>query len=189
MKERGWNNYAFEDVIRGHEDDSEFVMVADWFMCPLSQFGKTIPQLQERIQKVVESKCYHYGNMKKDLYVFSIVDGDSKRLCFQSLDYTVQTKIDDIDEVLRGNEKICFPACEIWIYDVNGQLITSGYGNYKDDIRYKILCEIWKILDFSSNRIEEGKKPKDFYECEFKLEDLSNYWGEDKGGYEDDGNQ
>ena len=40
----------------------------------------------------------------------------------------------------------------------------------------------WKMNKYSTNRINQGKKIKDFYECEFYMKDLTAYFGESNIG-------
>lgn len=53
-----------------------------------------------------------------------------------------------------------------------------------DELQEDILANVYAIKritnKFSQNRINEGKKIKDFYEVEFTLPNLIDYWGETK---------
>lgn len=179
-----WILYTYEELIRNYERQIDFKMIAHYFTSIVEQVPKGTPieSKREEIMKVVKTKCYHYGNMEKGLYIYSFKEeyqsgGKSYYLMFDNGEYVVTIRVDNIDNVLMGKELICFPACALDIFDKNGNWINSGYGKHKNDIRYKILCDSWKILDFSINRIGNSK-PKDFYECQFKWEDLTKYWGE-----------
>ena len=49
---------------------------------------------------------------------------------------------------------------------------------YKEDIRHIVVMQEWQMNKFSENRINKGKKIKDFYEVECTLPNLISYWGE-----------
>jgi len=187
--EKNWHNYPLEEIIKGHELEDDFVVCATFHTGCLSQYGMTIEDIQKEIKTEVESKTYHYGNLAKDIYAYSY------KVCLSDIDLmywfvienpkyiVVVNHYGNIDTLLKGEETICYPACACYLFEkteTGVKKISSGYGNYKDDIRYKVLCEEFKILEFSKNRIDPKKKPIDFYEAEYRLEDFINYWGEEK---------
>lgn len=177
--------YPFEEIIKGHELEDDFVVCATFHTGCLSQWGYTLEQIQAEIKKEVDSKCYHFGNLEKGIYAYSykIVTDDNESMywfCIENEKHIVVIRhTGKIDDLLYGREKICYPACCVYIFEVteNGaKEIRGGYGNGKEDIRYKVLCDEFKILEFSSNRIDENKNPKDFYEAEYEFSDFCRYW-------------
>ena len=154
--------------------------------------------IKEKLQKIANSKCYHYGNLEKGLYIFSInnegrhmivFENDKHYLvnepnCWKLSNDSYGTMVDiDFDDYLLGKETLSFPALYCPVYDLKGNRIhqyTQGVGkDYQDDIRHIACIKEWKMNKYSRNRIyDQNKMIKDFYECEFTLPDLINYWGE-----------
>ena len=130
--------------------------------------------------------------MEKGLYIFSlnkngrhmlIFENENHYLGFEPSCYSTMPsgELRDIDfeDYLLGKETIEFPALFCPCYDLNGNRIQKYCDNpYKDDIRHIVCIKEWHMDKFSENRMEKGKKIKDFYEVEFTLRDLINYWGE-----------
>lgn len=176
--------YSYEEITKGHELDDNYMVVAEFHLNCLSQWGHTLEEIQNEIEKVAKTKCYHYGNMNKGIYAYSFKEDDDCYLfCIENDNYIVVVRhIASINKLLCGEEKICYPACFVDIFETHEnqpiKVVRGGYGEYKQDIRYKVLCEDFKILEFSTNRIDPNKKPKDFYECEFTLHDFIKYHGE-----------
>lgn len=185
-KNKNWHEYSLEEIIKGYENNKDFCVVATFHLNLLSQYGLTIEEIQKEIQEEVSTKCYHYGNLEKDIYAYTYKvefdDGDVIYwFCIENENHIVIVKhTKTLDDLLFGNETICYPACACYLFEANEnsiKKIDSGYGKGKDDIRYKILCDEFKILEFSKNRMNPKRKPTDFYEAEFRLEDFINYWG------------
>lgn len=185
-REEKFKTYPYEEIIKGHEDEADFCVVATFHMGCVSQWGMSVEDIQREIQREVDTKCYHYGNMEKGIYAYTykieFEDGEVMYwFCVENEKHIVVVKhLKSLDDLLNGNEKICYPACEVYMFDSNGSQIRNGYGHYKDDIRYKVLCEEFEILEFSTNRIDPKKPPKDFYEAEYTLPDFIKHWGEGK---------
>lgn len=143
---------------------------------------KTNNEIKEMINKIVDTKCYHYGNMKKDLYIFSLTDGCRQFLVFYNLKHYLVAYINDdtLENYFMGRADIVFPASYCPIFDEKGNRIEqyADGENYKKDIRHIVIMDEWQAKSYSRNRINEGKNIKDFYECEFTLPDLIKYWGE-----------
>lgn len=180
-----WHSYTWEQITQGHSQEEDYMIVATYYQSEYSQYGLELDDLKKEIQKIAESKCYHYGNLKKMIFVYSYqFEKDFYRIAIENQKYIVLCKhYGNIDDVLMGKEQIGYPACEIELFEKKDDEIVqirSGYADgehYKDDIRYKILCESFEIIKFSTNRVQPGKKPKDFCECQFKLDDFAKHWG------------
>lgn len=184
--ERYYQEYSFEEIIKGHESDNDFVVCASFHLGCVSQWGMTLDEIRAEIAKEAKSKCYHYGNMSKGIYAYSyridFDDGDQRYMFAieNESNIVVVRHCESIDDIITGKEKICYPALAVYMFDKTesgAKEIKSGYGEHKNDIRYKVLCDRFRILEFSGNRIYPGKKPKDFYECEYALPDFIKYWG------------
>lgn len=183
-REEKFKEYPFEEIIKGNEFDNNYMVVAQFHTGCLYQWGHTLEEIRKEIEMVAKTKCYHCGNMEKNIYAYSFKeDDDFYWFCIENDNHIVVIRhTDNINSLLTGEKKICYPACCMYIFEKHENepisLITSGYGKYKEDIRYKVLCDEFKILEFSTNRIYPNKKSKDFYECEFKLSDFIKYHGE-----------
>ena len=155
----------------------------------------TCKGIQEKLIEIAKTKCYHYGNMGKGLYIFSINNEGRYFIIFENenhyltheasgwkLEYGSYGNIIDVpfDDYLLGKETISFPAMYCACYDLKGNRIHkyTDQDNYKEDIRHIVCIKEWQMDKYSKNRMQEGKKIKDFYEVEFYLTDLINYWGE-----------
>lgn len=183
-----FKEYSFEELIKDHEQDDDFIICAT-FCNSLSQWGNTFEEIQKEIQEQADSKTYHFGNLDKGIYAYSykikFEDGEVMYwFVIENKNHIVVIRhFGKIEELLDGTEKICYPACACYLFEhtENGlKQITSGYGNGKDDIRYKILCDEFKILEFSGNRIYPNKKPTDFYEAEYEFGKFVEYWKQSK---------
>ena len=144
-------------------------------------------------EKIFATKCYHYGNMDKGLYIFSIYDEryDNAIFVFENENHYLifHTGYDawkqrnlTIDEYLKSEQKFSFPAWHCHCYDLKGNRIEryADGKDYQKDIRHIVCMKEWEMGKYSKNRLEEIKKPKDFYEVEFTMQDLVNYFGESK---------
>lgn len=155
--------------------------------------------IKTKLNEIVETKCYHYGNLEKNLYIFSINCKGRFMLIFENpnhylvyepslwkLEHGSYGNMVDVafDDYLMGKEKIGFPALFCPCYDKKGNRIHqyADQDHYKEDIRHIVCIKEWQMDKYSNNRMKEGKKIKEFYECEFELTALINYWGEDKNG-------
>lgn len=145
---------------------------------------ETLSERIKRLDKIRESECYHYGNLRDDRYISSIVDGESFRFIFSSKNYNIVTcwhwfEDNSIEDVLSGKAKICFPACMTDIFDKEGNKIHE-FSDYdkKQDVRYKAIIDDWQMDKYGTNRIEQGKPVKNFCEVEITLPDLIKYFGE-----------
>ena len=159
------------------------------------EFG-VLKDIKEKLKKIVETKCYHYGNFGKNLYIFSLNNSGRHMIVFENknhylvyepscwkLEHGSYGDMVDIefDDYLLGKEKIAFPALYCPCYDAKGNRIHqyTDQEHYQEDIRHIVCIKEWKMDKFSTNRMYDNhKKIKDFYECEFRLPDLINYWGE-----------
>lgn len=162
--------------------------------------------IKEKINRIIATKCYHYGNLEKGMYIFSLCDGDYFKIIFQNENHYLAAEPNNwklehdtygnvvsipLEDYLLGKETIAFPALYCHCYDLNGNRIEK-YANqeqYKEDIRHIVVIQEWQMNKFSENRMNKGKKIKDFYEVEFALPNLIDYWGETKitkeNNYED----
>ena len=152
--------------------------------------------IKDKLNEIVKTKCYHYGNLGKNLYIFSInckgrymivFENSNHYLVFEpslwKLEHGSYGNMVDVafDDYLLGKETISFPALYCPCYDTKGNRIHqyTDQDHYQEDIRHIVCIKEWKMDKFSTNRMYENrKKIKDFYECEFRLTDLINYWGE-----------
>lgn len=182
--EENRKEYPFEDLIKGNEDSADYKIVASWFCNSICQWGKTLAEIQKEISNIVKTKCYHYGNMNKGIYVYTYkVEYDSGETAYKLMIITpknivgVNYTIDDLDGLLDGEIKISYPACCVDIFDTKGNNIGLFDENHNDR-RHDILIGDLKLNEFSDNRLEKNKKPNDFYECEFALTDFIKYWGD-----------
>lgn len=175
--------YNYEQLTEKFKENSTYCLVARYYDNGWWQRGLTFDEIIDEIKSVSNSKCYHYGNMERGIYVYSMKFGENDyRIFFENTDHIVSVRhLGQLNDLLFGKEKIMFPACEVDLFNVKTtEKIKSGYGNYKDDIRYKIICGEFEALKYSTNRIDPNKKPKDFYELEFTLNDFIKYYGEDE---------
>ena len=151
--------------------------------------------IKDKLEKILATKCYHYGNMKKGLYIFSLCCDDVYKFIFENEKHCLAAEPNNwklehdthgnvvsvpLEDYLLGKKTLSFPALYCHCYDMNGKRIEeyADGERYKEDIRHIVCIKEWQMNKFSKNRIEENKKIKDFYECEFTLPDLIKYWGE-----------
>lgn len=159
----------------------------------------TFNELKERLENIVESKCYHWANMSKNMYVFSLKGNGKIMLMFENenhyvanelqlwkLEYGSYGKLVDVglDDYLLSKETMSFPALHCHCYDTNGNRLHqyADGKDYKEDIRHIVCIKEWNMDKFSKNRMNADKKIKDFYEVEFTWDDFTNYWGESENG-------
>lgn len=153
--------------------------------------------IKDKLEKILATKCYHYGNMEKGLYIFSLCYDDIYKFVFENekhylaaepnnwkLEHDTYGNVVDVplEDYLSGKEKLSFPALYCHCYDMNGKHIEeyADGERYKEDIRHIVVIQEWQMNKFSENRMNKGKKIKDFYEVEFALPNLIKYWGETK---------
>ena len=143
---------------------------------------KTKKELQEELEQIAANKTYHYGNMEKGLYIFTLKSGSCRCFLFQNdnhimvnLNYVYSEK--ELEQTLFGETKIIFNALSVRVYDLQGNRIER-YGNKDKDIRYQCTINEWKMDKYGENRIHESQKINDFYEIALFLPKLSEYWGE-----------
>ena len=165
-----------------NNDNPLIKVVADFFRSSYDFENKTKNELKEELEWIVEQKVYHYGNMEKGLYIYTLFDGECWAFVFENekhimvnLNYAYSSK--EIDEILFGNKLIQCNALAVRVYDLKGNRINE-YGNKEKDIRYQCLINEWKANVYGDNRMNEGKKIKDFYEIAINLTKLIEYWGE-----------
>lgn len=180
-EEKRKNDIAEEEYnswVENHENP--LIRISNDLICRLDY--KTFNEMKEDVEWIADKKIYHYGNMEKDLYIYSLFNGTYWYLVFENLNHILLNKchIEEIDDVLKSKKSICFPATYLVCYDANGKHITKyeEQDNYQEDIRHIICIKEWQMNKYSKNRIYQGKKCKDFYECEFYLKDLTAYFGE-----------
>lgn len=186
----------FKEWINSHENP--LIRIASDHFLGYRWDGHNKKDIIARLEKTVSTKCYHYGNMEKGLYIFSLYDEEYEKhlivfenekhyLAFCCNDFfMIETPsgkaIPDcvLEDYLTGKQTFKFPACYCPCYDLNGNRIEqyAGHDNYQDDIRYIVCIKEWHMDKFSENRMKKGKKIVDFYEVEFTLQDLIKYWGE-----------
>lgn len=176
-----WIDNHFEPLIR---------VAADFSINYYDLENKTKNELKEELERIVASKCYHYGNMEKDFYVYSLQCSE-KCYCFvfETLNY-IMVNINyvygskELTEYLFGNKLIQFNALSVRVYDHKGKRINEygEYGHIEDDIRQKAVIHEWQMHKYGQNRMSNssGKKIKNFYEVEIALPNLTAYLGEDK---------
>lgn len=171
-----WVDNHFEPLIR---------VAADFSINCYDLENKTKNELKEKLERIVASKCYHYGNMEKDFYVYSLqCSEECYCFVFETLNY-IMVNINyvygskELTEYLFGNKFIQFNALSVRVYDHKGNRINE-YGNKEKDIRYQAVINEWQMHKYGQNRMSSGKEIKDFYEVEIVLPNLTAYWGEDK---------
>ncbi len=182
-----------EDFIQNHENP--LIRIAYRFFIGYGWDGHVLRDVKEKLEKIVATKCYHYGNMEKGLYVFSlnsydfdyktaifVFENENHYLIFDSFGFKSLNPLveNTIDDYLKSEVKFDFPAIHCEIYDMKGNRIEqyADGEDYQKDIRHIVCIKEWQMNKYSTNRITAGKRIKDFYECEFYLRDLVNYFGE-----------
>lgn len=183
-----------QDFVNNHENPLVKIVFDNFF--GWWEFEKETPlQIKQEIEEIVNSKCYHYGNMQKGIYVFSLKSKDRFRFIFENEKYYLvfsatggckegyeHTELDsEVDDYLKGEFPFIFPACYCSCYDLKGNKIEdyAEQEHYEEDIRHIVVIKEFQMDKFSvKNRIEPNKKIKDFYEVLFYMRDFINYWGE-----------
>lgn len=185
----------FMNLVNNHNDP--LIRIA--FDCYISstelEFG-VHNDIKRKLEEIVATKCYHYGNMEKGLYIFSLNNKGRHMIVFENdkhylvnepncwkLEHGSYGNMVDIefDDYLLGKEKLSFPALYCPCYDLKGNRIEqyADQDHYQEDIRHIVCIKEWRMDKFSTNRMYDNHKMiKDFYECEFTIPDLINYWGE-----------
>ena len=177
------------------KEENVLIKIADFFF-GYDEHDETsiINDIKDNLIKIVSTKTYHYGNMKKGLYIFSLTNEKEDRsiLVFENNQhylafgcngfYIENTHVIDytLDDYLLSKASISFPALYCPCFDLNGNKIEkyADGTKYQEDIRHIVCIKEWQMDKYSKNRIEEDKKIKDFYEVEFYLKDLIKYLGE-----------
>lgn len=145
---------------------------------------ENLEYVKKKIPRILATKCYHFGNVEHNLYVFSLTDNEEEKsiLVFESLEHMLCYSVHStVEEVLEDKEQFCFPACYCNVYDKYGNRIylftDSIYDdNSKEDIRQIVFMSDWKMNKYSHNRVKTGKPVKWFYEAQFKFWDMVKYW-------------
>ena len=169
----------YEKRLEEHENPLVRILAGLW----CSRFGQnTFNETLEQLDREVESKCYHYGNLEKLMFVFTLETEDEERyFIFENKEHYllfvhgISNKL--LDEYLLGNKTLSCPALGVEVYDKQGHKIWK-FGDKDQDIRYQCIINEWHMNKFGTNRMDHNKKIKDFYEIEFTLPKLIEYWGE-----------
>lgn len=169
----------FQEWLTNHNDP---LVKISYDLLPYDKKQLTYNEIKEECEWVAFQKVYHYGNMEKDLYVFTLFNGDSWFFVFLNQNHYLVNRNcvysqKEVEDVLFGNKLISFNALAVSVYDLKGNLITE-YGDREEDIRYRAVINEWQMNKYGDNRMEKGKKIKDFYEVELSLPKLTAYWGE-----------
>jgi len=178
--------------------DEPLIRIAfDLFISAIEIESGINDDIKDKLEKIVATKCYHYGNMEKGLYIFSLCCDDIYKFVFENEKHYLAAEPNNwklehdtygnvvsvpLEDYLLGKEKLNFPALYCHCFDINGKRIEkyASQDHYKEDIRHIVVIQEWQMNKFSENRIHQGKKIKDFYEVEFALPNLIDYWGETK---------
>lgn len=181
-----YKEYSFEEIIKGHEDDAEFVFMAHFHMSCLEHWGRTVEDIQKLIQKDAATKTYHFGNTEKLVFAYSykLTDLDDCYIfCIENQNYIVaQHHHGNIDDILTDKVQICYPACEIDCFKTEENTVVDIHADERDQIFEEL--EIFKL---STNRIVEGRKLEMFCEAQHPFSAFVKHWGQSKvGGNEDD---
>lgn len=173
----------FDEWLKNHENPLVKI-AADFLVNCYDLEHKTKNELKEELEWIVEQKVYHYGNLEKGLYIYTLFTGDCWCFVFENdkhimvnLNYVYSAK--EIDEYLFGKQLIQCNALSVRVYDLKGNKIEQ-YGEKDKDIRYQCLINEWKANIYGDNRMNPLKKIKDFYEIAINLTKLTAYWGECK---------
>ena len=172
----------FQKWLANHNDP--LVKIA-YDLLPYEKRQLTYNEIKEECEWVAFQKVYHYGNLGKDLYVFTLFNGNYWFFIFLNKNHYLvnRNSVDsqkEVEDVLFGNKLISFNALAVSVYDLKGNLITkyAEQDNKEQDIRYQVVINEWQMNKYGDNRINVGKKIKDFYEVELLLPKLTAYWGE-----------
>lgn len=174
----------FQEWLDNHHDP--LVKIAYGNMLSYEKLQLTHNELKEELEWVAYQKVYHYGNMEKGLYIYTLFNGNAWGFVFENDKHImvngnwVYSK-KEVEDILFGKEAIQFNALAVRVYDLKGNHITE-YGrnneNIDDDIRQKVVINEWQMNKYGNNRMNSGKKIKYFYEVELSLPKLIEYWGE-----------
>ena len=168
----------FQEWLENHNDP--LVRIA-YDLLPYERKKLTYNELKEKLEWVAFQKVYHYGNMEKGLYIYTLFDGDTWTFIFENENHIMVNtnrfySQREVEDVLFGKKLVSFNAMAVRVYDLNGNQIHQ-YGDKEQDIRYQVVINEWKMNKYGDNRIDKGKKIKDFYEVELSLPKLVDYWG------------
>lgn len=173
----------FDEWLKNHNDP--LVKIAYNIMLPYEKLELTHNELKEELEWIAYQKVYHYGNLDKGLYVFTLFNGNAWGFVFlNNKHYLVNGNWvysqKEVEEVLFGKKLIQFNALAVRVYDLKGNHITEygSYGNEDKDIRQQAVINEWQMNKYGDNRMKKGKKIKNFYEVELSLPKLIAYWGE-----------
>lgn len=178
----------FQEWLTSHHDP--LVRVAYDTMLPYEKLQLTHNELKDELEWVAYQKVYHYGNMEKGLYIYTLFNGNAWGFAFENEKHIMVNgnwvySQKEVEEVLFGKKLLQFNALAVRVYDLNGNLITEYGGDDEhidDDIRQQVVINEWQMNKYGSNRMNTGKKIKHFYEVELSLPKLSEYWGESEIG-------
>lgn len=175
----------FQEWLKNH--DNPLVRIAFDCCMPYDYLDKyTYNELKEELEWIAFQKVYHYGNMEKGLYIFTLFTGSCWFFVFENENHYIANintmySQKEVEKYLFGKELIQFNALSVRVYDLKGNLITE-YGGSTDkideDIRQKAVINEWQMNKYGDNRMNKGKKIKYFYDVELSLPKLTAYWGE-----------
>ena len=176
------SNQQFMQWLKSH--DNPLVRIA-YDLLPYERNKLTYNELKEELEWVAFQKAYHYGNMEKGLYIYTLFDGYNWTFIFENENHIMVNtnrcySQKEVEDVLFGNKPIPFNALAVSVYDLKGNLITefAEQDHYQEDIRYQVVINEWQMNKYGDNRMDKGKKIKDFYEVELSLPKLTDYWVE-----------
>ena len=176
------SNQQFMQWLKSH--DNPLVRIA-YDLLPYERNKLTYNELKEELEWVAFQKAYHYGNMEKGLYIYTLFDGDNWTFIFENENHIMVNtnrcySQKEVEDVLFGNKPIPFNALAVSVYDLKGNLITefAEQDHYQEDIRYQVVINEWQMNKYGDNRMDKGKKIKDFYEVKLSLPKLTDYWVE-----------
>ena len=175
----------FQEWLKNH--DNPLVRIAFNCCMPYDYLDKyTYNELKEELEWIAFQKVYHYGNMEKGLYIYTLFTGSCWFFVFENENHYIANintmySQKEVEKYLFGEELIQFNALSVRVYDLKGNLITE-YGGSTDkideDIRQKAVINEWQMNKYGDNRMNKGKKIKYFYDVELSLPKLTAYWGE-----------
>lgn len=142
----------------------------------------TFNETLDQVERESKTKCYHYGNLDKLMFIYTITtDEGYSYFIFENENHYLLFlhgfESDLLDDYLTGKNKLNCAALGVLVYDKQGYKIWQ-FGEKEKDIRYQCIINEWQMNKFGENRINKGKKIKDFCEIEFSLPKLIEYWGE-----------
>lgn len=172
----------FQEWLKNHNDPLAKIA---YDLLPYERRKLTHNELKEKLEWVATQKTYHYGNMEKGLYIYTLFDGDTWTFVFENENHIMVNtnrlySQKEVEDVLFGKKLVSFNAMAVRVYDLKGSLITkyAEQDNKEQDIRYQVVINEWQMNKYGDNRMNKGKKIKDFYEVELSLPKLTAYWGE-----------